>query len=389
MTTQQLESFRSEVKLFLKRELDPVLCRRVLLGKALSKEELISWQQKLFQQGWVAPAWPQAYGGTGWTIEERWIFEEECAIAGAPPLIPMGLVTVGPILIAAGSKAQRSRYLPKILDGSEIWCQGFSEPGAGSDLAALSCTATKVKDGYHVNGSKIWTTQAHWSDWCLLLARTSSEDRKQAGISLLILDMHSPGVTVQPILTLDGLHVLNQVFFDDVFVPVENRVGDEGQAWSVLKSNIGHERILNANPGFAKALKERLLELARRPDQGGRRPLDNPRIRNRIVLLDVRLRALETTALRVLDLPNLPVTPEASLLKIRGTELQQDYTRLIGEVLGDASLPYDVDWLRSAQADEGGLYDAITPNYLFLRKASISAGTNEVQRDIIARQVMK
>lgn len=389
MTDHSLESFRSDIRSFLAQELDPAISRRVLRGKAISKPELVAWHRVLFRKGWVAPAWPKEYGGTGWSIAERWIFEEECAIAGAPPLIPMGLVTVGPILIAVAEEAQKSRYLPKILDGSEIWCQGFSEPGAGSDLAALACTATPVDGGYRVNGTKIWTTQAHWSDLCLLLARTSSEKRKQEGISLLVVDMRAKGVTVRPIITLDGLHVLNQVFFDDVFVPIIDRLGEEGQAWSILKSNIGHERILNSNPGFAKALKGRLLELARRPDRHGRRPLDESRLRDRIVLLDIRLRALEATALRVLDLPDLPVTPEASLLKIRGTELQQEYTRLIGEILGASSLPYDPDWLHTAQDDDDEIYDAITPNYLFMRKASISAGTNEVQRDIIARHILK
>jgi alkylation response protein AidB-like acyl-CoA dehydrogenase len=201
--------------------------------------------------------------------------------------------------------------------------------------------------------------------------------------------MHAKGVTVRPIITLDGLHVLNQVFFDDVFVSAEDLVGMEGQAWGILKSNIGHERVWVANPGFVKVLKSRLLDIATRPDRDGRRPLDEPRIRDRIILLEVRLRALEATALRVLDLPGLPTSPEASMLKIRGTELQQEYTRLIGEILGDASLPYDRDAMQSLENSQSGIYDSITPNYLFLRKTSISAGTNEIQRDIIARHVLR
>lgn len=389
MARDKQELFRAEVRAFVEAKVPLAVRQRVLLGKAISKQEIMAWHKELYRKGWVAPAWPRQYGGAGWSLAERWIFEEESAIAGAPPLIPMGLTTVGPVLIAAGSDRQKGRYLPRILDGSEIWCQGFSEPGAGSDLAALACRGEPVAGGYHVNGTKIWTTQGHWSDMCLLLVRTSTSGRKQEGISLLILDMKAKGVTVRPIITLDGLHVLNQVFLDDVFVAAEGLIGEEGKAWGILKSNIGHERVLNANPGLTKVLRARLLELAIRPDEYGFRAIDNSRIRDRIVLLDVRLRALEATALRVLDLPDLPVTPEAPLLKILGTELQQDYTRLIGEVLGDASLSYNAAWLHSDTSDEIAFYDAATPNYLFMRKASISAGANEVQRDIIARHILR
>lgn len=389
MPSEQLESFRTEVKTFLKSKLDHALAHDVLLGKAVSKQHIQAWHVELYRKGWVAPGWPKEHGGAGWSIAQRWIFEEECAIAGAPPLSPIALTTIGPMLIYAGNNEQKQRYLPRMLDGTEFWCQGFSESGAGSDLAALSCRAERVDGGYRINGSKIWTTHAQWADFCLLLGRSMSAGRKQEGITMLIVDMRAAGVTVRPIITLDGLHVLNELFFDEVFVAEKDRVGEEGRAWDILKSNIGHERILNSNPGLAKVLRARLLEIAgKRDSEDGTRPLDNPRIRDRIVLLDVRLRALEATALRVLDLPNLLVTPEASLLKIRGTELQQDYLRLIGEVLGEASLPYDVEALQ-AGSDADERYDAITPNYLFMRKASISAGTNEIQRDIIAKHVLK
>jgi alkylation response protein AidB-like acyl-CoA dehydrogenase len=388
MSTEELEAFRAEVKAFLREHVAPALAADVLLGKAVAKDDIMAWHRKLYQKGWVAPGWPKAFGGTGWTIAERWVFEEEAALAGAPPLIPMGLVTVGPILIGSASDEQQARYLPRILDGQDIWCQGFSEPGAGSDLASLQCRAEPVDGGYRIEGTKIWTTQAHWSDLCLLLARTSAAGRPQEGITMLVVDMTAPGVSVRPIITLDGLHVLNQVFFDAVFVPHRDRIGVEGRAWDVLKSNIGHERVLVANPGFAKALRTRLMSIARRPDRTGRRPIDQPRILDRIVLLDVRLRALEATALRVLGLPDLPVTPEASLLKIRGTELQQAYTRLIGDILGEASLPYAVSAMHAGGPPDPE-HDPITPNYLFLRKASISAGTNEVQRDIIARNLLR
>lgn len=388
MSFRDLESFRAQVRAFLDANLPPRLARNTLLGKPASKDDVMGWHKALHRQGWVAPLWPEQHGGAGWPLSKRWIFEEECAIAGAPQLSAQGLTTVGPVLISSGTKAQQERYLPKILDASEIWCQGFSEPGAGSDLASLVCRATPVEGGYSVTGTKIWTTQGHWSDLCLLLARTSSEGRKQEGITVLILNMRAKGVTVRPIITLDGLHGLNQCFFDDVFAPSEDRVGGEGQGWNILKTNIGHERILVSNPGFARALRTRLLNLSRRPVECGRRPLDEPRIRDRIVMLDVRLRALEATALRLLNRADLHLTPEASLLKIRGTELQQDYTRLIGDLLGDASLPYDLGALESAE-DDASFFDPITPNYLFMRKASISAGANEIQRDIIARWMLR
>lgn len=381
--------FRREVREFVAANVSAGLRRRILLGKPATQDETMAWHHALHRRGWVAPAWPEEFGGPGWSLAQRWTFDEEYALAGAPPLSAPGLTTVGPVLISAGSPEQQARYLPRILDGSEIWCQGFSEPGAGSDLAALACRALPTAGGYSIDGTKIWTTHAHWADFCLLLGRSSSAGRKQDGITMLVVDMRAQGVSLQPIITIDGLHVLNQCFFDAVFVPENARIGEEGHAWSILKANIGHERVLVANPGLARVLRLRLLALATIADVNGRRAVDIPGIRSRIILLEVRLRALEATALRVLDKPDLAISPEASLLKITGTELQQDYTRLIGDVLGDASLPYDRAWLESPMADEISPFDAITPSYLFLRKASISAGTNEVQRDIIARALLR
>ena len=381
--------FRREVREFAVANVSPEVRRRILLGKPATKDETMGWHRALHLKGWVAPAWPTAFGGPGWSLEQRWVFDEELALVGAPQLSAPGLTTVGPVLISSGSVEQQARYLTSILEGSEIWCQGFSESGAGSDLAALLCRAAPTAGGYRVTGSKIWTTHAHWADFCLLLGRSSNTGRKQDGITMLIVDMRAHGVSLQPIVTLDGLHVLNQCFFDDVFVADVDRIGEEGQAWSILKGSIGHERVLVANPGLARVFRQRVLTLATASDVNGQRAIDSPGIRSRIILLEVRLRALEATALRVLAKPDLATSPESSLLKIIGTELQQDYIRLIGDVLGDASLPYDKDWLESPEVDECSCFDAATPNYLFLRKASISAGTNEVQRDIIARALLR
>lgn len=389
LSVDEFAGFRREVREFVAANVGAGLRRRILVGKPATQDETMAWHHALYRKGWVAPSWPEESGGPGWSLAQRWAFDEELALAGAPQLSAPGLTTVGPVLISSGSREQQARYLASILDGSEIWCQGFSEAGAGSDLAALSCRAAPTTGGYRVTGSKMWTTHAHWADFCLLLGRSSSTARKQDGITMLIVNLRANGVSLQPIITLDGLHVLNQCFFDDVFVPDADRIGEEGHAWSILKANIGHERVLVANPGLARVFRERLLTLATAVDANGQRAVDNPGVRSRIVLLEVRLRALETTALRVLGKPDLAISPESSLLKIIGTELQQDYIRLIGDVLCDASLPYDQYWLESPEADEFSCFDAATPNYLFLRKASISAGTNEVQRDIIARALLR
>jgi alkylation response protein AidB-like acyl-CoA dehydrogenase len=316
------------------------------------------------------------------------VFEEELAEAGAPILIPMGLYMVGPLLIAHGNEEQKARYLPRILDASEVWCQGFSEPGSGSDLASLRCAARLEGDSYVVSGTKIWTTSAHWSDWCLLLTRTGSGGRKHDGITILLVDMHSPGITIRPLPSLDGYHSLNQVFFDDVRVPVANRVGPQDGGWRLLMSVIGNERIMVADVGRTKALLYKLKYVARNELRDGVRLIDTPRIRDRIARAEIDLLALEMTVLRLVNDPELGKRPEASMLKIRGTELQQTLTRLLSEAVGQFALPYLNEVLTEGWKDEpiGPEYAAtLTPFYFFWRKSSISAGTNEIQRNIMAR----
>ncbi len=388
----EIDLFRDDVRAFLATALRPEMAARVEAGYALGRDELMEWHRLLHARGWIAPGWPREAGGTGWSEEQRYVFDEECALASAPLLIPMALTIVGPLLIAHGSEAQKRRHLPAILSGEEIWCQGFSEPEAGSDLAALRCRATREGDDYLVEGSKIWTTQAHWADWCLLLVRTASEGRKQQGITILLVDMKSPGITVRPLPSLDGLHVLNQVFFAGVRVPRTQRVGAEGEGWGILKSVIGHERVLVADVGRSRMLLRRLCRIAATERRRGRPLAEEPRFAARLARLAVRLKALELCVLRVVNDPALALRPEASMLKLRGTELQQEMSRLMSDALGPYALPYHRAVLTEGWGDArpvGPDYAATpTPFYFFWRKASISAGTNEVQRNIIAKSLL-
>jgi len=386
-----LDDFRAEVRDFLSQNLPDDLRKKALSGFELTREEHGFWARRLHQRGWAAPAWPVAHGGCGWRPAQIHAFEEECALYGAPVLVLVGPGMVAPVIIDAGSEAQKRRFLPRILDGSEFWCQGLSEPGAGSDLASLRCKAELRGDRYVVNGSKIWTSFAHWADWMFLLARTSDRGAKQEGISILLVNMKQPGIAVKPIISLDGLHSLNQVFLNDVEVPVSDRLGDENAGWGILTRNIGLERIFNGGTGIARTFRRRLLGLARRPDATGQATLDKPWFRDALAQIDVRIAALEAVILDALSLPDLPKRPEASLIKARGTEIQQDITRLITEVCGSAGFVYERSAVTegwSEDASEEQQLAPFVPNYLFMRKASISSGTNEVQRNIIASHLL-
>jgi hypothetical protein len=385
------EAFRQEVCEFLAANLSEDLRRRVLGGYELSKDDLIAWQKILYKRGWAAPHWPKEYGGEEWNIGQSYAFEEECIRWGAPILSPIALGQCAAILIHAGTEPQKRRYLPRILDGSEMWAQGWSEPEAGSDLASLKTEARRVGDKYIVNGTKIWTTEAQWASQLCLLCRTDPAAPKRQGISILIVPMASAGLTFRPIPTLDGKQTFNQTYFENVEVPVENLIGPEHGGWSILKDNIGHERIMNGSPGNTKAFRRRLIELASRPDTNGRRMIDTRRFQEQLAAFDVRLRAYEAVTLSVLEDPNLTKRPEASLIKIRGTELQQDILRLASQISGYASLAYDRQALKSGWMEPQSEEDAtatILPFTLFMRKASISSGTNEIQRDIIARHIL-
>jgi len=388
---ESLDKFRAEVHTFLGENLSPALAERVHAGYYLNKDDLQSWHRALYRRGWAGINWPPEWGGAGWTALQKYVFEEECAAAGAPLLITIGLNQVASVLMAFGTQEQKKRFLPRILDGSEMWCQGFSEPGSGSDLASLKCAAVREGDEYVVNGSKTWTTAAHWSDWCFLLVRTSSAGKKQHGITILLLDMKAPGIRVRPIIGLDGMHSLNEMFLDDVRVPLSCRVGDEDKGWSLIKVFLGYERISAAGVWKLKAHFRRLIEIARQVERDGKPLMDCRRFRDRLAWLEIRMRALETILLGLADESDSATSVEASLLKLRGAELLQELLRMLSEAAGQYAVPFHRDALRNGWQETpiGPEFAApTTPAYLFWRKSTISGGSSEIMRNIIAQRLL-
>lgn len=386
-------AFRDEVRAFLHAELPPDIGRKVLDHKRLHKDDYVRWQRALYRKGWIAPGWPVEYGGAAWSGVQKHIYDEESAAVGAPTVIAFGVAMVGPVIIAFGDEAQKRHYLPRILSSEDWWCQGYSEPGSGSDLASLKTKAVRDGDHYVVNGQKTWTTLGQWADWIFCLVRTDSEVKKQEGISFLLIDMKTAGITVRPIITLDGEHEVNEVFFDNVRVPVENRVGDEGRGWTIAKFLLGHERTGIAGVGRSKRELKYLKRIAATELSDGRPLIENPRFRHKIAELEIELMALEMTNLRVIagDAEGRPPGPEASILKIKGTEIQQALTELMVEALGPYALPYvpaafDLD---SGAPSYGEEYAApLTARYLNWRKASIYGGSNEIQKNIITQRIL-
>ena len=379
-------AFRDEVRTWLDGNLPHELRDKVLDYRELSRDDLLRWHRLLAQKGWVAADWPVEWGGTGWTVVQRYIFEEECGYAGTPPLVPFGLRMCAPVLFRFGTDAQKQRFLPPIYKGEVLWCQGYSEPGAGSDLAALKTRAVRDDGHYVVSGQKIWTTLAHYADWIFCLVRTDAGGgKRQEGISFLLIDMTSPGITVRPIMLLDGGLEVNEVFFDDVRVPAENLVHEEGRGWTVAKYLLGYERMGTGRVGQSKRELMRLKELAARQPKDGRPLLDDPRFRDRLTRVEVELMALEVTNLRFLDQlrrGGRPPGAEVSLLKIKGTEIQQAITELMMQTAGpfaQAFRPLDT------AADFDAFTATLAPRYCNLRKATIYAGSNEIQRNIIAK----
>jgi alkylation response protein AidB-like acyl-CoA dehydrogenase len=378
-------AFRDEVRTWIRENLEPAVRDKVLNYRELTKEELLGWHKKLAKKGWVAPGWPKEWGGTDWTVVQRYIFEEECGAAGTPLIVPFGVRMCAPVLLRFGTDAQKQRFLPRMYNGEDFWVQGYSEPGAGSDLASLKTRAVREGDHYVVTGQKIWTTLGHYGDWIFCLVRTDpAREKRQEGISFLLIDMKSPGITVRPIVLMDQGHEVNEVFFDEVRVPVENLVHEEHKGWTVAKYLLGYERMGTGNIAVCKRELARVKELAARATSNGRPLAEEPRFADRLARVEVELMALEITNLRFLDQlrGGRPPGAEVSLLKIKGTEIQQALTELMMQTAGPFAPAF-------RPMDAAAAFDTFTaslaPRYCNVRKATIYAGSNEIQRNIIAK----
>ena len=385
------QAFRAEARAFLAASLPADLQHKVRRHLRLTKDDLTRWHKIVAAQGWGAPGWPVEYGGAGWSAVQRHIWEDECAAAGTPPVLPFGVNMVAPVLMAFGSAAQKAHYLPRILNFDDWWCQGYSEPGAGSDLASLGTRAERHGDHYVVNGQKTWTTLAQHADMIFCLVRTDTSVRKQEGISFLLIDMHSPGLTVRPIAMLDEDHEINEVFFDNVQVPLDNLVGQENKGWTYAKYLLGHERTGIAAVGRSKRELDLLKQLAMSRSKCGLPLLQDPLFAARVAAVEIELMALEITVLRVITQADQKPGPQASMLKVRGSEIQQTLSELMVDVLGPEALPFDPGFLSGAAGHSSAGDDIAAPlasHYFNYRKTSIYGGSNEIQKNIIAQMIL-
>ncbi len=384
--TDSDRAFRAEVRAFIDAELDPLVRRKLAEHRSLAKAEIVDWQRRLNARCWATPSWPAEHGGPGWSAVQRYIFLDELHRAPAPEPLSFNVNMIGPVLIAFGTAEQQQRFLPRIANLDDWWAQGFSEPGAGSDLAALKTRAIRDGDDYIVSGQKIWQGMAHHADWMFTLVRTDTASRPQAGISMVLIDMRSPGVTVRPIITIDGRHEVNEVFLDDVRVPVSLRVGEENRGWQITKFLLGHERTGIARIGMTKRLIARAKALAAEvPGEHGTLA-DDARFRERAADIEIELKALEITQLRLLDAMreagNGP-DARASILKVKGTELRQSASELLLQAGGTRA------WRAAGEFDDTADADTmIAATYFNLRAASIYGGSNEVQKNILAKNVL-
>ncbi len=391
--TSAEQALREQVRAFVAANLPENIRAKVLNGVRVSKEDLIRWHRILHQQGWGAPNWPKEFGGTDWGPVEQFIFEEECAAAGAPPLLSFGLKMVGPVIMAFGNSAQKQRFLPRIASAEDWWCQGYSEPGSGSDLASLKTRAARQGDHYLVNGQKTWITLAQLADWIFCLVRTDPAAKQQSGISFLLMDMKSPGISVRPIAIMGGHNEVNEVWFEDVRAPVENLVGEENKGWTYAKFLLGHERTNIAGVGTAKRELRRLKRIASSERKHGKPLIEDPYFAARVAQVEIDLMALEITNLRVLSAESERRAPgiEASLLKIKGTEIQQAISELMMQTLGPEALSLQ----QGSMPGDGALEQLQPPypaplaaTYCNMRKTSIYGGTNEIQKNIISRAIL-
>jgi len=386
--------FRSEVREFIDAELTPQLRKGAELGFGISREAGTQWHHALFKRGWIAPDWPEEFGGIELTAAQKHILEEELTLAGAPMLMPFGLGMVGPVLYTFGSEAQKAQHLPGILDGSVWWCQGYSEPGSGSDLASLKTQAVRDGDEYVINGQKIWTTNAHKADWIFALVRTDNECKPQQGISFVLIDMSSPGIDIRPIISIDGFHHLNEVYFTDVRVPLANRIGEENKGWTYAKFLLGHERTGIAGVAGSKRAVQHLKEISRveRSSDGATLATDKA-FNARLQETEIKLLGLESIEARILADLQAGNNPgdASSTLKIIGTEIQQALQYLRLELVQHYAMPFDIEILTDTSNEP-----SIGPDYAksaasdlcFGRAASIYGGSNEIQRNVIAKAVL-
>ncbi len=389
---EELRQWRAEVREFVGAHLPPELGHKVALGLKLHKDDYVRWQKILHCHGYFAGFWPTGHGGQGWDLLKQWVFAQECAICNAPMVIPYGVNMLGPVLYTFGSEAQRRQHLPGILTSDCWWCQGYSEAGAGSDLASLKTAAVPHGGDYVVNGTKMWTTEAHWADWMHCLVRTGTGGKPQQGITFLLIDMKSPGIVVTPIITIDGIHRTNQVFLDNVRVPVANRVGEEGQGWTIAKFLLGNERASIADTGPKLRLLRHLQTLHA---AAGQRGDSAQRALWKYKLADLQIRLLSLCALERRYLQawagGRQAGADASILKVRGTEILQAMTEFALELEGPMGPVHDpADLHRSPTGDLTAAQHAslVAHEYLYGRCWSIFGGTNEVQRNLIARQIL-
>lgn len=394
--TSAQEAFREDVRRFVKENLPADLRGKVMNAQRLEKDDFVRWQKILHQKGWGGPAWPVEFGGTGWDVLQRYIFDEECAAGGAPIQIAFGLKMLAPVLMKFGSKAQQERFLPRILASDDWWCQGYSEPGSGSDLASLQTRADRQGDHYVVNGQKTWTTYGQYADWIFCLVRTRFDGRPQEGVSFLLIDMKARGVTVRPIMMVDGEHEINEVWFEDVRVPAANLVGEENKGWTYAKFLLGHERTSIADIGTLKRELAKLKEIARYQNSGSSSLLEDRAFRDRVTAVELEVMALEMTCLRIIvaDQAGAHPGPEASILKVKSTELQQAVAELQMLALGPYALPYLRESLEPGWQPDALLASGFPPfagplsgRYFNLRKTTIYGGSTEIQKNIIAQMM--
>jgi alkylation response protein AidB-like acyl-CoA dehydrogenase len=394
--TPDENKFRDEVREFFHSAQPAHIRRKMELGQRLAKEDIVGWQRILNAKGWAVPSWPVEWGGTGWGPVKTYIFKEEMQLAPAPDPLGFNVSMVGPVLIAFGSDAQKRHFLPKVANCDYWFCQGFSEPGAGSDLASLRTSAKRDGDHYIVNGQKIWTSRAQHADWMFCLVRTKTEGKPQTGISYLLIDVKTPGLTIRPIYTIDGEHHFNEVFFDNVRVPTENLVGEENKGWGYAKYLLGHERVGIARVGASKYRLQRAKELAANVYVGDIPLSQTERFREKVALIEVELKALEITQMRVVahsvNLPPGAPDPTSSILKLKGTELQQATTEILMEVAGPNAMIREQEhlWGTATEPSIGPEWTTTAAaDYFYTRASSIYGGSNEIQKNVIAKRILE